>query len=294
MTIKDEVSEFLRNSGTPATPKHIAEAIGRGTAGNISRALLALTAEGKLIKYKTGKQNSWRVYQWNPDYTDSKFTVGSEWKTRGGEKAVVTCSPGGGMFFAVVAGYEYVYLTNGEFRGSQRQYDIIAPWSEPKPEEKSELRKAYDDWLERPEPHRMRIVLEAIITAIKELQKPRMDDYRDAQWETQEEIITIHGHRVYLVRLQDGTWSSYSVAEPWFCFYGATRDKAIEEAEKGIKFAQEAAKPVAASKLSGEAWANIYKSGTLCAHPTRETADAMGTINRIACVRVPWVEGEGL
>lgn len=226
MTIKDEVAEFLQNSGTPATPKHIAEAIGRGTAGNIARALRELTDEGKLIKYETGKQNSWRVYKWNPDYTDSKFTVGSEWKTRGGEKAVVTCSLGGGMFIALVAGYPYTYLTNGEFRGRQGQHDLIAPWSEPKPEEKSELQRLLDKTIRAGTPSHF--MLSAIITAIEALQNP------------------------------------------------------VE-------------KPVDALKRSGEVWVNIYSDNrSVMTQTSRKNADECAREGRIACVRVPWVEGEGL
>ena len=68
MSIKSEVLEYLKNRKTADTPKRIAHEIGRGTAGNIARALKELTAEGMILRGVTGVQNACVVYQWNKDW----------------------------------------------------------------------------------------------------------------------------------------------------------------------------------------------------------------------------------
>ena len=50
------------------------------------------------------------------------------------------------------------------------------------------------------------------------------------------------------------------------------------------------------SKRSGEVWVNIYRDDAPIAQELRAGADriTMGSSPRIACVRVPWTEGDGL
>lgn len=43
----------------------------------------------------------------------------------------------------------------------------------------------------------------------------------------------------------------------------------------------------------GEFWVNVYKH-YIVYYPTKEKADGMSRNDRLACVKVPWTEGEGL
>ena len=60
----------------------------------------------------------------------------------------------------------------------------------------------------------------------------------------------------------------------------------IERLQKPVE------KPVDAPKQIMEAWVNLYSNGHGAAHPDRDTADELSQPDRIACVRVPWVEGQ--
>lgn len=46
--------------------------------------------------------------------------------------------------------------------------------------------------------------------------------------------------------------------------------------------------------LKGEFWINIYQDGSICKHSIKEAAHKASGFGRVACVRVPWAEGEGL
>lgn len=41
-------------------------------------------------------------------------------------------------------------------------------------------------------------------------------------------------------------------------------------------------------------WLNVYENGTSGFYTTRETADRYATVGRTACIKVEYVEGEGL
>ena len=47
-------------------------------------------------------------------------------------------------------------------------------------------------------------------------------------------------------------------------------------------------------KRSGKVWVNIYPNEGHHGHNKREEADDHARRGRLACVRVPWTEGEGL
>lgn len=47
-------------------------------------------------------------------------------------------------------------------------------------------------------------------------------------------------------------------------------------------------------KRSGEVWVNFYPNGNSGVCSSREYADKCAYVGRLACVRVPWTEGDGL
>lgn len=53
-------------------------------------------------------------------------------------------------------------------------------------------------------------------------------------------------------------------------------------------------KPVDASKRRGEVWVNINRDDFCGLYHSFDNAKSSQSDNTVACVRVPWVEGEGL
>ncbi len=51
---------------------------------------------------------------------------------------------------------------------------------------------------------------------------------------------------------------------------------------------------VPAPKRSGTVWVNVYEGGVCEVHNSRNIADSEAGKNRLACVEVPWTEGQGL
>ena len=44
----------------------------------------------------------------------------------------------------------------------------------------------------------------------------------------------------------------------------------------------------------GTVWLNVYPDCIVITHTTRDIADSRAGPNRIACIEVPWVEGQGI
>lgn len=176
MTIKNEVAEFLQKRGTPATPKHIAKEIGRGTAGNIARALRDLTNEGKVIRSTRPVQNGWVTYEWKPSYsagiqggTVNKFTVGSEWRNQKGNRAVILRIDAMSMLVWHSCSSDATHNIDGTHQLIP-SLSLLAPWSEPKPEEVSELRELFSDYCEGSVT--LNHILCRLIESVEALQKP--------------------------------------------------------------------------------------------------------------------------
>ncbi len=183
------------------------------TSSSISRHLKKLTAEGKLIcKDKSGIQNQPVWYEWNHNYKTgnqadgwtvtqysgatslgsythpfadnslqepvksapkSKFTVGSVWETKSGDRAKIRRLAADGLcFYARHSNGEHKHFSTGEGAYMHdRRFDLIAPWQYSVPEApvQSELRERLNSYISTDCTGTIEPVLDSIITEIERL-----------------------------------------------------------------------------------------------------------------------------
>lgn len=282
---KAAIEAFLEAWGEPETPKAIAEYLyGKGTRSNrIYGALNSLLAEGKIIRHRgTGIQNEPVRIEWNKDWKprtraetqtaynaavaslhepvkpapQSKFTVGSVWKSQNGKDAIFIARDDElerPLVFRV-GNQIWTRQLDGKHcskcDGSVYPAILLDSCKEPEPEApvQSELREVFHLWRGANGREVNVMLMEAIITAIERLS------------------AKVEQPKAYTLNDDGFTWDAV---------------KPKEAPKEG--------------KRSGEVWVNIYKNPRMnCCFPYKEEADLYAEDGRLACVPVSWTEGQGI